>query len=176
MKSITLIVTLLLAATVFAADVDFSGTWKFDKDKSEIPEFGGRGGDPGGAGRPGGPEGRGGMTPPDMVITQKKNIVTVERTMIGRNGEERKTETKYDLTGKVTKAKRRRGTTEHVAKMKEDVLHIESVRIFERDGMETEMVTKSTWTLVDDGKGLLIESVTETPMGERKMKTYYSKQ
>jgi hypothetical protein len=162
-----LIVTLFFAAALFAVDVDYSGTWKFDKDKSEIPEFGGR---------PGGPGGRGGMTPPDMVITQKKNVVIVERTMIGRNGEERTTETKYNLTGKVTKEERRRGTTEHKANMKESVLHIESVRIFERDGAEMEMVTKSTWTLVDDGKGLLIESVSETPMGERKMKTYYSKQ
>jgi hypothetical protein len=167
MRLFSAVFMVLLSVTLFAADVDFSGTWKFDKEKSEIPEFGG--------GRGGGRD-RGNFTPPDMVIIQKKNKITVERTRIGRDGEERKTETVYDLKGKVTKDKSRRGTTEHVAKMKDDVLVIESIRFMEREGQEFEMVTNTNWTLVDDGNGLLIESVTETPMGERTMKTYYAKQ
>ncbi len=161
MKFMMLFVVMMLAVGVFAADVDYSGTWAFNKDKSEMPEFGG--------------QGRGNFTPPDMVVTQKKNKITVERTMTGRDGEERKMETVYDLSGKTTKEKGRRGNTEHTAKMKDGILNIESVRAFSRDGMDMEMVTTSTWTLVDEGKGLLVESVSDTPMGERKMKSYYDK-
>jgi hypothetical protein len=170
MKLLSAVLIVLLSVTVFAADVDFSGTWKVDKDKSELPEFQGR---QGGEGR----GGRGGFTPPDMVVTQKKNKITVTRSMTGRDGEERKMETTYDLSGKMTKEKGRRGgTTEHVAKMKDGAMVVESVMVRERDGQEFEMVTNSTWTLVDDGKGLLVETVRDTPMGEMKSKVYYVKQ
>ncbi len=168
MKTLSLVFVLMLSAALFAADVDFSGTWNVVKEKSEIPEL---------AGGPGGGRGgRGDFTPPNMVVSQKKNKMTVERTRTGRNGEERKTETIFDLSGKATKEKTRRGAVEHVAHMKEGVLHVETIRVFERQGMEMEMVTTSTWTLVDDGKGLIVESVMQGQMGERKMKTYYAKQ
>ena len=162
MRMLSLLLVWMLGTSLFAADVDFSGTWAFNKDKSEMPEFGG---------------GRGGgrFTPSDMVITRKKKKITVERTMTGRNGEERTTKTVYDLSGKTTKEKSRRGTTENVAKLDGEVLNIESVRIMERQGMEMEIHANSTWTLVDDGKGLLIHTVSETPMGKRESKMYYDK-
>lgn len=163
MRLLTLAAVLALGTSLLAADVDFSGTWELNRDKSELPEMGERG-----------PAARG-FAALKMVITQKENKLTVERTIAGRNGEERTMTIVYDLSGKTTKEEGRRGNTEHTAKMAEQVLNIKSVRAFERDGQEFEMITSSTWTLVDDGKGLVIDSVTETPNGERKIKTYYTK-
>ncbi|RQW02541.1 hypothetical protein EH222_13485 [candidate division KSB1 bacterium] len=171
MRLSSILMILLLSAALFAADVDFTGTWKFNEEKSELPEFGGPGGPGGGGPRPGA------FVAPLMVVTKAENGLTVERTMTGRDGEERKMTSVYDLTGKTTKEEGRRGgVTEHTAKMEDAALKVNSVRVMERDGQEFKMVTNATWTLVDEGKGLLIESVSETPMGERKMKTYYDKQ
>ncbi len=165
MRFTSVILVLLLSVTLFAADVDFSGSWKFNKEKSEMPEFGG------------GPGGGRGFTPPDMVITQKGDKVTVSRTFAGRDGEERKMEDVYDLSGKKTKSEGRRGgKTENTAKMKDGVMNVESVRVMERDGEEMEMTSTATWQLVDDGKGLVVETIRDTPMGEMKSKAYYDKQ
>lgn len=164
MKVTSVVLVLLLSAALFAADVDFSGSWTFNKDKSEMPEFGG------------GPGGRG-FTPPDMVVTQKGDKVTVSRTFTGRDGEERKMEDIYDLSGKKTKSEGRRGgKTENTVKMKDGVMNVETVRVFNRQGEEMEMTSTATWQLVDDGKGLVVETVRDTPMGEMKSKAYYDKQ
>jgi hypothetical protein len=165
MRVLTFITMSMLSAALFAADVDFSGTWTLNKDKSEFPEMSqGRG--RGGAAR---------FAAANMTITQKKNKMTVERKRVGRDGEERITETKFDFKGKVTKEKGRRGTTEHVAQLKGIVLHVESLRFMERQGQEFEIVTTQKWSLVDGGVGLLIESSSETPMGNRESKAYYDK-
>lgn len=165
MRFTSVILVLLLSVSLFAADVDFSGTWKFIKDKSEMPDFGG------------GPGGGRGFTPPDMVVTQKGDKVTVSRTFTGRDGEERKMEDVYDLSGKVTKSEGPRGgKTENTAKMKDGIMNVETVRVVERDGQQMEMTSTATWQLVDDGKGLVVETVRNTPMGEMKSKAYYEKQ
>lgn len=162
-----IVLMLLFSGLLLAADVDFSGTWMLNRDKSEFPE------------PPQGREGRRGprgFAAAKMTITQKENTIVVERSFSGRDGEERTMEMEFDLTGKATKEKGRRGTTEHKAKMEGDVLTVESVRFMERQGMEFEIVTNQKWSLVDGGKGLLIESSTETPMGKRESKAYYDKQ
>ena len=156
MKLTTAFLVIILCS-VLAADVDFSGAWSLNTDKSEFPEMSegqGRGG-------------RGRFAAANMTITQKKNKLTVESKMAGRDGEERVVETEYNLAGKVTKEKGRRGTTEHKATMKGDMLAIESVRFMEREGMEFEIVTMQKWSLTDGGNGLIIESSSETPMGKR---------
>ena len=164
MKTLSGIIVLLFAASLCAADVDFSGTWILNEEKSELPEIGR------------GPGGGRGFTPPDMVITQKKNKITVTRTFTGRDGGERTMETVYDLSGKTTKETTRRGTSKHTAKMDGNVLKIETVRTMERGDEKFEMVRNATWTLADDGKGLVIETSSDSPMGEIKAKAYYNKQ
>ena len=86
MKLTTLLVAGALAtliATPAAAQADFSGTWRLDRDASDIPERGagprgGRGGEPGrGGGRRGGP-GFGGPAAL-LVITQSADLLTIEQ-------------------------------------------------------------------------------------------------
>ena len=90
MKLTTLVATTALAAlAVPAAEAeapDFSGTWRLDRDASDIPERGagprgGRGGGPGrGGGRRGG-GGPGGFGGPagTLVITQSADLLTIEQ-------------------------------------------------------------------------------------------------
>ena len=93
--------TFVVAATLVAATMlviagappaaaqtpDFSGSWRLDRDASDIPEptgglRGGRGGGAGrGGGRRGGPGGPGGFAGPaeTLVITQTSDLLTVEQ-------------------------------------------------------------------------------------------------
>lgn len=161
MRVLPVVLFALLSATLFAADVDFSGTWNLNEEKSEIAE---------------GPGRRAGFFTPTMIVKQEKDKLTVQRTITGRNGEERTMETVYDLTGKPTKEERRRGTTEHTTNWEGEALNIKTERSLERRGESFDMTTHATWTLVDDGKALVIESTSDTPMGERTQKSYYAKQ
>ncbi len=161
MRALSVILIALLTTTLFAADVDLSGTWKLNEDKSELADFQGR---------------RGGFIAPGMVVKQQQDKLTVERTLTGRDGEERTMETVYDLTGKTTKEEVRRGTTEHTATWEGETLKIKTKRSMQRRGESFDMITHATWTLVDDGKALVIESTSDTPMGEQTYKSYYVKQ
>ena len=164
MRTLTVFM-ILLSAAVFAADVDFSGEWVLNQDKSEFPEMSESRG-PGDGRR---------FAAANLTITQKENELTVSRAMIGRSGEERVRETVYDLSGKTTKQEGRRGPTMHTAKVEDNVLHIKSVRAMEREGTAFEIVTTQKWSVVDDGKGLLIESSMESQRGTMESKSYYEK-
>ena len=97
MKRTKFVVTATLVATAMlvtagappaaAQTPDFSGSWRLDRDASDIPEpargpRGDRGGGPGrGGGRRGGPGGPGGFAGPaeTLVITQTSELLTVEQ-------------------------------------------------------------------------------------------------
>ena len=91
MKQSTLVLAVALCALVAmpagAQTPDFSGTWRLDRDASDMPERGagprgGRGGGPGGrAGRRGGPGGPGGFGGPaaTLVITQSADLLAIEQ-------------------------------------------------------------------------------------------------
>ena len=74
-----------VATPVEAQTPDFSGTWRLDRDASDVPERGagprgGRGGGPGRggrAGRGGGPGGFGAAA--TLVITQSSDLLTIEQ-------------------------------------------------------------------------------------------------
>ncbi len=77
----------LIAFPAYAQDADFSGTWRLDRDASDIPERGagprgGRGGGPGrggpGRGGPGGGPGGFGAAG-TLVITQSLDLLTIEQ-------------------------------------------------------------------------------------------------
>ena len=85
MKLTTLLFTGALAALpaipAYAQDADFSGTWRLDRDASDMPERGagprgGRGG-PGRGGPRGGPGGLGAAA--TLVITQSPDLLTIEQ-------------------------------------------------------------------------------------------------
>jgi len=88
MKLNTLVLAVALCALVAmpagAQTPDFSGTWRLDRDASDIPERGagprgGRGGGPGRrGGRRGGPGGFGGPAA-TLVVTQSAGLLTIEQ-------------------------------------------------------------------------------------------------
>ena len=84
----TLVLAVALSALVAmpaeAQTPDFSGTWRLDRNASDMPERGagprgGRGGGPGRrGGRPGGPGGFGGPAA-TLVVTQSAGLLTIEQ-------------------------------------------------------------------------------------------------
>ena len=88
MRFTTLVVAIALAALVAAPaqaqTPDFSGTWRLDRDASDIPERGagprgGRGGGPGRGARRGGGPGAFGGPAATLVITQSADLLTIEQ-------------------------------------------------------------------------------------------------
>ncbi len=148
-------VALLFVFVSATAQVNFSGTWTLNPEKSQ---FGGGpgGGGPGGGG--GGPMGGGAP----MIVTQAGNNLSVERTMRGRDGgEDTKMVTKYTLDGQATTNTRTSPMGEMTSKStvtwSADKKFITIVTTMSFDG--NEMKTTETWKLGPDGKSLSIESV-----------------
>jgi hypothetical protein len=72
---------LALPALTFAqAKPDFSGTWKLDMTKSELPQRGGGGGG-GGGGAPGGGGGGRGMGGGEITVKQTATEIVISQTM-----------------------------------------------------------------------------------------------
>jgi hypothetical protein len=179
MKTFRIIMTVALffACMSLTAQVNFSGSWNLNPEKSE---FGGRGG-PGGGGPGGGggaPGGRMGGSP--MVVTQAGNNLSVERTMRGfGGGEETTIVTKYTLDGKPTENTRTSPmgdmTSKSTATWSADKKSLTIVTTMDFDG--NEMKTTETWNLSADGKSLSIESVRPGfDGGEMKSTMVYDKQ
>lgn len=173
MKTFKLIMTaaLFFVCLSLTAQVNFSGTWAFNMEKSQM---GGPGGGPGGPGG-GGPGGPGPMGAGAMVVTQDGNNLTVERTMRNREGEEMKMTDKYLLDGQPTEnvmfmdMKRK-----SVVTWSTDKKSITIVSTMNFDG--NEMKETAIWKLADDGKSLSIESTRPGRDGEEmKFTSVYDK-
>lgn len=88
MRFTTLVVAIALAALVAAPaqaqTPDFSGTWRLDREASDMPDRGagprgGRGGGPGRGARRGGGPGAFGGPAATLVITQSADLLTIEQ-------------------------------------------------------------------------------------------------
>jgi hypothetical protein len=136
---------------------DFSGTWNFDKDKSD-PMRGGPGG--------GAPPGDLSIT---LVITQTGNDLQITRKM-SMGGQERSSEQKFTLDGKETTNPAPMGRGELVAKatLQGEVLVIEGTQKTQRGDMPVKM----EYALSEGGKVLTITSTQR----ERTSKQVYNKQ
>jgi hypothetical protein len=161
MKRMMIIAMLALAATVFAAP-NFTGTWALDTAKSELPEAG--------QGR-----GPGSFMAPAMTVTQDEAAITVERTMPGRDGQERKTTTKMTPDGKVVTETNDRGSSDTKASWDAATLVVETSRKFEREGQTFEMKRSEKWTLSADGKVLTIAFTQTSQRGDSTGKAVYTK-
>jgi hypothetical protein len=152
----TPILVLGLFALAMAA-ADFSGTWVFDRTKSD-PMMGGPGGQA--------PPGDMSIT---LVITQTASELQLTRKM-SMGGEERSSEQKFTLDGKESTTTAMMGRGELVAKASwnGDVLIIEGTQKTQRG----EMPVKYEYALSDGGKTLTVTST----MRERTMKQVYNKQ
>lgn len=154
-----------LASNAQTGKANFSGTWAYNAEKSQAGQPQGQGG--GGM--------RGGFGGGNMVVKQEANLLTVETTRTGQDGQAVTTTSKYTLDGKESINTTGRGESKSTATWSTDgkSLTIVTTRSFERDGQTTEMKTSDVWTL--SGAALSITSTTNTPQGERKSTRIYDK-
>jgi len=142
---------------------DFSGTWNLNAEKSIQPQ-----GDQGGGGmRMGGG---------NFVAKQEANLLTVERTRTGQDGQSTTTTMKYTLDGKESINTSPRGDSKSVAKWSSDgkSLTIETSRTMDMNGESVTMKSTEAWTLTDV-KTLTVVSTRQGPNGEVKTTMVYDK-
>ena len=149
----------LYSANTYARDIaDFSGEWTLNEDKSEMDEsrFG---------------------PSKTLKITQTENSLVIERTRMGRDGQERKIKDEYNLNGEEKLTENERGTTKTIATWSEDskILSLNSHRKITRGDQTFEITTEENWVLSDDGSTLTIKAFSSTPRGERSSVLVYSK-
>ncbi len=167
--SLTIIMAFLLmpfTSNAQGSKANFAGTWAFNAEKSNMgqPPQGGGGG--------GGQRMGGG----NFVAKQEANLLTVDRTRTGQDGQTTTTTSKYTLDGKESINTTARGESKSVATWAADgkSLTIVTKRSFERDGQTTEMTTTEVWTLTSP-TSLSVVSTMNTPNGERKTTAVYDK-
>jgi hypothetical protein len=158
--TLSLICSFLLTSTsAFAANkTDFTGEWTLNEDKSDFGD---------------GPA----FAAIKIVVKQEGETITIERTRMGRDGEERTSSETLTMDGKENISENERGSSSSVVSWSGDGtnLIITSKREFNRDGQTFEMNSKEVWTLSEDGKILKIQSDTSSPRGERSVSLVYDK-
>lgn len=142
---------------------NFAGTWVFNASKSDM-------------GQP--PQGGGGQRfgGGDFKATQDANLLTVERTRTGQDGQPMTITSKYTLDGKESVNTTGRGESKSTATWSADgkSLNILTTRTFERDGQSMEMKSTEIWSLTGPAS-LTIVTTMNTPNGERKTTAVYDK-
>ena len=141
------------------ADVNFSGKWSLNEDKSDLGE------------------GRF-FAASRLTITQDGNSITIERTRAGRDGEERTTSETVTLDGKenVTETDNRKTTSTAVWSEDQTVLTIKSTMEFSRQGETMEMIRTEVLSLDGEGKVLTIKSGSSSARGESSAILVYDKE
>jgi hypothetical protein len=143
---------------------NFAGNWAFNAEKSNLGDApqGGGGQRMGGGG--------------NFVAKQEANLLTVESTRTGQDGQSVTTTSKYTLDGKVSVNTTGRGESNSTATWSADgkSLTIVTTRTFERDGQSMEMKTTEVWSLTSP-TALSIVRTMNTPNGERKTTMVYDK-
>ncbi len=137
------------------AQANFAGTWALNESKSKFGESQFM---------------RGASA---LVVTQDAKLLTVESTMQGRDGNEMKMSSKYNLDGSASENpgfmnSTSKSTTTWSADKK--TLTIVTTMKFERDGQTTERKSSQAWTLAEGGKMLMVES-TRTGRDGNEVKT-----
>lgn len=145
-----------------SGNTDFSGTWVFNAEKSNLGGGGGMGGGRGfGAG--------------DMTVSQSGNVLTVSTTRPGRDGGQVNTTMKYTLDGKESVNAFGRGDSKSTASWSGDgkSLTIKTSRTMDMGGESRTMNTTDTWTL--NGNTLNVAATMTTPNGDRTTTRVYDK-
>lgn len=168
---ITAFLSMPLALNAQANKADFTGSWIFNAEKSNLgqpPQ-----GQP--QGQPQGPRG-GGMGGGNFTARQEANLLTVERTRTTPDGQSTTVTSKYTLDGKVSVNSTGRGESKSVATWSADgkSLTIVTTRSFERDGQTTEIKSTEVWSLSAPNT-LSVLTTMNTPNGERKTTMIYNK-
>jgi hypothetical protein len=153
---------------------NFSGTWAFNAEKSNMgtPPAGGQGGGQGGGQRGGQRSGqRGGFGGGNFVVKQDANSLAIDRT----RGEQTVT-TKYTLDGKQSVNTTGRGESKSVATWSADgkSLTIKTTMTFDINGTTRTTNTTEVWTLTSPST-LSIKTTRTTQNGDRVTTMVYDK-
>ena len=138
--------------SAFAQTPDFSGTWKFDTDRSQITTPAGRRG-----GRQGG---RGGGTPDALVITQTATELTMEQAV----GNQSRTLT-YTLDGESSIPVGRGGSMTITSHWDGATLVSEGSQELSFGGGGITIEVRQVRSLSADGQTLTVEVTRTTPRG-----------
>jgi hypothetical protein len=158
-----LLALMLTAPAAHAQNPDFSGTWVFNADKSILPQMGQQGGR-GGAGGFGGAQGAGG----EITIKVDGGTIIVSRQVAGRQGAAPTTrEDRFTPNGQPVRSTDQRGmTTTTTASWSEGKLVVEATTSGDMGGRGSfSITTRSTYSLRDNGRLLVIDQVRSNPMG-----------
>jgi hypothetical protein len=162
-----------------AGKANFSGTWAFNAEKSNMgqPPQGqpGQGQPP--QGQPGQGMGmRGGFGGGNFVAKQEATLLTVDRTRPDQNGTPQTTTSKYTLDGKESVNTSPMGDAKSIATWAADgkSLTIVTTRTFERDGQSMTMKSTEVWSLTSP-TALSIVTTRTTPNGDRTTTMVYDK-
>lgn len=157
-------ICLPMTSNAQGSKANFAGNWAFNAEKSNLGDAAQGGGQ------------RGGFGGGNFVAKQEANLLTVERTRTGQDGQSVTTTSKYTLDGKVSVNTTGRGESKSTATWSADgkSLTIVTTRTFERDGQTTEMKTTEVWSLTN-ANTLSVVSTASTPNGERKTTMVYDK-
>ncbi len=165
--SLSLLLALITSVTTSAqkGQVNFAGSWTLNAEKSTQPEapMGGQGG---------GQRMGGG----NFIVTQDANLLTIERTRPGRDGQPVTTTSKYTLDGKESINTSPRGDSKSTAKWSANgkTLTIETSRTIDMNGESRTMNSTEVWTLTD-AKTITILTTRQGPNGEIKATLVYDK-
>lgn len=165
MRLLSLTIVLALVIPVIsnaqAVRANFAGTWTLNAEKSTQPQGGGGGQRMGGV---------------NFVATQEANLLTVERTRTGQDGQTTTMTMKYTLDGKESVNTNPRGESKSVANWSADgrSLTIETSRTMDMNGETRTMKSTEVWTLTD-AKTLTVVSTRQGPDGEVKTTMVYDK-
>lgn len=145
-----------LVVNAQAGLTDFSGTWNSNAEKSIQP-----------------PGNQGGGS---LVARQVANLLTVERTRTGQDGQPTTIIMNYTLDGKECTNTSPRGESKSVASWSSDgkSLTIVTSRTMDRNGESVTMKSTENWTLADE-KTLSVSSAGQGPAGEVKTTIVYDK-
>jgi len=145
---------------------NFAGNWVFNQSKSDM-------GQPMGGGQGGGGQRMGGG---NLSVKQEANLLTVDRTRTGQDGQTQTTTEKYTLDGKESVNTTPRGDAKSTVSWAADgkSLTIATTRSVNMNGETREMKSTAVWKLTD-ANTLSVTTSMSTPNGERVMKAVYDK-
>jgi Tol biopolymer transport system component len=166
MKKVLFVLVLIMAVMVVnaqAGKTDFTGKWTLNTEKSIQPQ---------------GDQGAGGMRMGggNFVATQVADLLTVERTRTGQDGQSTTMTMKYTLDGKESINASPAGDSKSVAKWSADgkALTIETSRTMDMNGELKTMNSTEGWNLNED-KTLTVVYTRQGPDGEVKATMVYDK-
>jgi hypothetical protein len=155
------LIAFLFCINLFAADeIDFTGTWMFNEEKSVLDDMGMA------------------FIPYKLVISKRDSELTVQKSFTMQSGEEMVVDEKMTLDGKECKSEiwnSPRITTANWSATG-DTLNVEMKITFNQDGNTSEMLLQEAWIMQNEGNLLVIKHFSSSNWGERKITMAYNKQ